>query len=114
VQGDSGRQDPLNWGHDDYPLMTKVLANSEWKEKYKGYLRELCAQGGLFYWSNSDTRIKAWQATIKDYVSNDTGEDMAIKDRPAGWGNHYEYRIMDTGSSNNYFKVKASSVAAMK
>lgn len=114
VQGDSGRQDPLNWGHDDYPLMTKVLANSEWKEKYKGYLRELCAQGGLFYWSNSDTRIKAWQKSIRDFVSNDTGEDMSINDQPAFWGNHYEYRIMDTGSSNNFFKVKASSVAAMK
>ena len=113
VQSDSGRQDPLSWGHSSYPLMTKVLANSVWRESYKGYLRELCAEGGLFHWRSSDSRIKAWQATIKDYVSNDTGEDMAIKDRPAGWGNHYEYRIMDTGSSNNYFKVKAAAVAAM-
>ena len=113
VQGDSGRQDPLNWGHDDYPLMTKVLANSEWKEKYKRYLRELCGQGGLFSWELSHARIRTWQDSIKGYVSNDTGEDMVIKDRPAGWGNHYEYRIMED-SSNNFFKVKASSVAAMK
>ena len=113
VQSDAGRQDPLKWGHDDYPLMAKVLANSEWKEKYKGYLRELCGQGGLFSWELSHARIQAWQNTIKDYVSNDTGEDMAIKDRPASWGNHSEYRIMEDGS-NNFFKVKAATIAAMK
>lgn len=113
VQSDSGRQDPLNWGHDDYPLMSKVLANSEWKEKYKGYLRELCGSGGLFSWELSHARIQAWQDSIRDYVSNDTGEDMSIEDRPASWGNHHEYRIMED-CSDNFFRVKAAAVAAMK
>ena len=113
VQSDSGRQDPLNWGHDDYPLMSKVLANSEWKEMYKGYLRELCGQGGLFSWELSHARILAWQDSIRDYVSNDTGEDIFIMDMPAYWGNHYEYRIMED-CSDNFFKVKSETVAAMK
>ena len=114
VQSDAGRQDPMNWGHDDYPLMSKILANTTWADKYKGYLRELCAEGGLFHYSNSYARIKAWQDSINGAVANDTGEDMTIEDRPAGWGNHGEYRIMDTSSSRNFFKVKASAVASMK
>ena len=104
----------MNWGHDGYPLMTKILANPAWANKYKGYLRELCAEGGLFHYSSSDARIKAWQNSINGAVSNDTGEDMSIEDRPAGWGNHGEYRIMSTGSSNNFFKVKAAAIAAVK
>ena len=59
----------------------------------------------------SVARIKAWQQQIISYISNDTGEDMSISDRPASWGNHSEYRLMDTGS-NNFFKVKKSSIPA--
>ena len=110
---DAGRQDPMHWGKDDYPLMTKILQNPTWANKYKGYLRELCADGGLFSWEKSHARISAWQDSINGFISNDTGEDMTIDDRPAGWGNHGEYRIMSDGS-NNYFKVKAAAVAAMK
>ena len=76
-------------------------------------MRELCGKGGLFSWELSHSRIQAWQDSIRDYVSNDTGEDMVIKDRPAGWGNHYEYRIMED-CSDNFFKVKAATVASMK
>ena len=72
------------------------------------------AEGGLFHYNSSDARIKAWQNSINGAISNDTGEDMTIEDRPAGWGNHGEYRIMDTSSSRNFFKVKASAVASMK
>ena len=50
---------------------------------------------------------------IRDYVSNDTGEDMTISDRPAPWGNHGEYRILSDGS-DNFFKVKAAAISAMK
>ena len=37
---------------------------------------------------------------------------MEIKDRPAPWGNHGEYRILSDGS-NNFFKVKAQAVNAL-
>ena len=110
---DAGRQDPMNWGNDSYPLMVKILQNPTWANKYKGYLRELCGNGGLFNWEQSHARISAWQDSIQGFVSNDTGEDMEIYDSPAGWGNVPQYRIMSDGS-NNYFKVKAAAVAAMK
>ena len=49
------------------------------------------------------------QTVIIGLFLRNTGEDMTIEDRPASWGNHGEYRVLDTGS-NNFFKVKASSV----
>jgi hypothetical protein len=58
-------------------------------------------------------RIKAWQEKISPYISNDTGEDMSIYDKPASWGNQSRYRLMDTGS-NNFFKVKTETINKMK
>ena len=49
---------------------------------------------------------------IRDYVVNATEEDCEIKDRPANWGNINDYRILDAGSSMNFFKVKAESIPA--
>jgi hypothetical protein len=48
---------------------------------------------------------------INDFVDNDTDEDTKIKDRPAGWGNHSEYRIWESTDANtNFFRVKAASI----
>ena len=63
----------------------------------------------LFYYTASIQRIENWQMQIKDYVSNDTGEDCIIKDVPASWGNHGEYRLLETGS-NNFFQVKTDII----
>jgi hypothetical protein len=49
---------------------------------------------------------------IGSYVDNDTDEDCEIKDRPAGWGNMRDYRILDANSPMNFFKVKAGSIPA--
>ena len=110
AQSDSGRQDPWKWGRDDVPLMVKILKNTQWRATYKEYLHELCS--GDFSYSSSTARIKDWQGTISSFVSNDTGEDMEIQDRPAYWGNHGEYRIMEDGK-NNFFRVKAEAVNKM-
>ena len=59
------------------------------------------------------SRILAWQSLIQPFVSNDTGEDMSIKDKPASWGNHHEYRLMNTGN-DNFFRVKTETVSKMK
>ena len=112
VQKDSGRQDPWKWGQDNVPLMTKILKNSEWRAKYKQYLQQLCRERGDFYYKNSMARIRVWQNSIAPFVSNDTKEDMTIQDRPASWGNHPEYRLLDE-SENNFFKAKAASVEKM-
>ncbi len=108
---DAGRQDPLNWGNSGHKLIRKILDYPEWRAIYVKALNELCQSDDLFKMEGSVTRVKAWQQMISPYVSNDTGEDMSIYDQPASWGNHSEYRVMDTGA-NNFFRVKASSIPA--
>lgn len=108
---DAGRQDPLNWGNSNHPLISRLLKFPEYRKIYVDALNELCNSDELFKMEGSVARIKLWQQFISPYVSNDTGEDMSISDRPASWGNHSEYRLMDTGS-NNFFKVKKSSIPA--
>lgn len=113
VQSDAGRQDPYKWGRNENFLMTKLLQNSEWKVSYRDYLRQLCLPGGYSSYEEASSRIMGWQDMIRQYTSNDTGEDMTISDRPASWGNHGEYRLLTDGS-DNFFKVKAAAVSAMK
>lgn len=108
---DAGRQDPLNWGNSGYKLISKILEYPEWRAIYVKALNELCQSDDLFKMEGSVARVKAWQQMISPYVSNDTGEDMSIYDQPASWGNHSEYRVMDTGA-NNFFRVKAASIPA--
>ena len=108
---DAGRQDPLNWGNSGHPLIQRLLKFPEYRKIYVDALNELCASDELFKMEGSVARIKGWQQLIISHISNDTGEDMSISDRPASWGNHSEYRLMDTGT-NNFFKVKKSSIPA--
>ena len=110
VQNDSGRQNPYCWGSDDQPFIAKVLSISEFRAKYTEYLRDFSTVDNP--WTGqavSAERIRTWQKLFSDYVSNDTGEDMELKDKPASWGNHSEYRLLEN-NSNNWFKVKAESI----
>ena len=82
----------------------------EYKEIYRQHLLNLCAaSSGLLYYDSSMTRIRQWHKLISPYIDNDTGEDCVIEDKPAYWGNHSEYRLLELGS-NNYFQVKTSSI----
>ena len=110
VQSDSGRQDPLNWGSSDNPLIVKLLRKPEWKALYVSFLKELCS--GDFKADAAISRIQEWHKSIGPYVSNDTGEDMMLYDSPAYWGTHPEYRIL-SGGSNNFFEVKAGVVGKL-
>ena len=112
VQNDSGRHDPLNWGNNsNSPLIYKILQFEDYRKIYVDALKELCSSSGEFYYTKSVARINAWHAMIKGYVDNDTGEDTKIKDRPASWGNHSEYRLYESTDSNtNFFRVKAASI----
>lgn len=106
---DSGRQDPLNWGDNGNPLIYKLLRHEEFRKIYKQALLSLVEPDkGEMYYTNSMSRIRSWHSMIKDYVSNDTGEDMTIRDETAEWSNHKEYRLLEEG--NNFFKVKAESI----
>ena len=111
AQNDAGRQDPLNWGDSSKnPLIYKILQISEFRELYKQELLELCASSKrLFYYDASMERIRNWHKLISEYIDNDTGEDCQLEDKPASWGNHGEYRLLEMGG-NNYFQVKTSSI----
>ncbi len=108
---DAGRQDPLNWDNGDSgrQLIEKLLQYSDYRKIYLDALQEICSREDLMQPAAATARIKGWHAMIGDYVSNDTGEDMEIKDRPAGWSNKGEYRLLKSGS-DNFFEAKAASI----
>ncbi|MBO7264575.1 MAG: CotH kinase family protein [Alistipes sp.] len=112
IQGDSGTQDPLNWGDtNNSPLIGKILQFEDYRKIYIKALNELCsASNDLFYYEASHARIQHWHNMIGSYIDNDTDEDCRIEDRPAGWGNNHQYRILDPNSSMNFFKIKTASI----
>lgn len=113
IVSDAGRQDPYDWGNTGL-LMERLMRFDDFRQIYKNALQELVnPSNALFHMDASVPRIKAWQQKISPYVSNDTGEDMSIYDKPASWGNCNFYRLMDTGS-NNYFKVKTETINNMR
>lgn len=112
AQSDSGRHDPTKWGNSDVsPLVSKILQFDDYRKIYIAALNELCSSNGEFYYTKAIARIKAWHAMLDGYIDNDTDQDTKIKDRPASWGNHSEYRIWESTDSNtNFFRVKAASI----
>lgn len=110
VQHDSGRQDPYHWGMGECILISKLLEYDDFRDIYTGYLRILADEKNPYTGRlQSAMRIGQWQEVLRPFVANDTGEDMEIKDRPASWGNHGEYRLTEDGP-NNWFTVKANSI----
>jgi len=112
VQSDSGRQDPYHWGLEECVLLYKILAVTDFRNKYTAYLRDFSTVDNPFTGQvASASRIHTWQDLIGPFLKNDTGEDQALRDVPASWGNHPEYRLLEA-SSKNWFKVKAASIAS--
>ncbi len=111
-----GTQDPMNWGSrgGDRLLIKKVLSIPEFEQRYKEYLQELAV--GDFAYNPSKARITYWHKMIQPYISNDTGEDMVIEDKPASWSNYPNYRLLSGGVGNgkssetNFFLTKINSI----
>ena len=113
VQDDAGRQNPLQWGNDNNRLIARMLKFSDFKAKYVSCLKELVvARNAYMDRQSAQARIRAWQERISPYIDNDTGEDTAIEDKPASWGNHSEYNLLKTGN-DNFFPVKAAAINAL-
>ena len=109
-QSDAGRQNPLYWGVDNNRLIARILKYNDFKEKYIDYLKRLIdPKNALIDRASAQARIRSWQARIEQYIDNDTGEDTAIEDKPAPWGNHGEYNLLKN-DGNNFFNAKASSI----
>lgn len=110
VQDDAGRHSPLNWGSDNNRLIARILKFDDFRAKYISYLKQMVdARQALIDRQSAQARIRSWQQRIAPYIDNDTGEDTAIEDKPASWGNHSEYRLLTNGS-DNFFTVKAATI----
>lgn len=118
IIANAGTQNPLIWGKmTQRPLLTKILEIPKYQTIYKNYIKELVKPDNDFFaTAKSIQRILAWQSKISPFVSNDTGEDMIIMDRPAFWGNQPNYRLLSGNSEGgksgeaNYFSSRAASI----
>ena len=114
----AGTQDPLHWGSDDRMLIKKVFSIDEYLESYKSYLREIVTADSLMEPEAAMKRIKKFQALVKDYVKNDTGEDMVVEDKPRQDEGDIDYRLLsgnDKGKDgSNYFRTKARVILEME
>ena len=73
----AGTQDPLKCGTMEKRLLiTKVFSFEKYKENYKKYLKEIMTSKDLMEPEAAMERIQKFQSLVKDYVKNDTGEDM--------------------------------------
>jgi spore coat protein H len=107
----SGTRDLLNWGDSRNPLVVKLLEIPDYRALYINYLHELTDPArDLFDYERSRARILQWHALIGDHITNDTGEDMEIKDLPASWGNCGFYRLLEP--TNNFFKIRSANLPA--
>ena len=105
---DAAKQDPYNWG-DKGLLIERMMKFEEFRKIYRDELKRLVSSSeNLMYPPIAIQRVQNWQSKIQNYITNDTGEDMEIKDRPASWGSWGDYRLMST--NNNYFYVKAETI----
>lgn len=110
VQTDSGRHDPYHWGMEQCPLISKILSFPEYRDYYTQCLEELASEDNSYFnYRSSLPRISRWQNLISPYLPNDTGEDESLRDAPASWGNHPEYRIL-LNNESNWFKIKCESI----
>lgn len=118
IVGNSGTQDPTNWGKDINPIVKKILSIPAYRSAYISYLNELANPNkDLFAFERSVPRIARWQSMVSRYVANDTKEDNTIEDRPASWGNCGFYRLLSGdgaggGAEANFFKTKIRSIPA--
>lgn len=107
---DPAKQNPTEWGTMG-KLMRRVIGIPEFKKQYVEELKRLIdPANGLMDYASVTSRIREMQKSIEQYVSNDTGEDMSIKDEPASWSN-CKYKLLS--SDNNYFIEKAKAISAL-
>lgn len=108
---DPAKQNPLEWGTMG-KLMRRVIKIPEFKAIYIEELKKLVdPANGLMDYDTASKRVLEWQGRIKDYVSNDTGEDMSIVDTDASWSG-YDYHLID--KNKNFFIEKANAINNIK
>lgn len=110
---DPASQDPLHWSsrsNGERPLVQKILSIPAYEERYKCYLRTLAESDYLMEPNAAMDRVSHFHDLIRDYITNDTGEDMVIIDQPASWGDYDDYRLLEGDYTTNFFLAKAASL----
>ncbi|MBQ7191423.1 MAG: CotH kinase family protein [Paludibacteraceae bacterium] len=120
--GNPGTKDPRNWGPLDGSriLMRKVMSIPAFRQQYKQYLCQLVTDMELMQPDAAIQRVQRWQEMIREFVPNDTGEDMLLSDQPARWSAYPMYRLLSGDSSDginqesNFFKTKAKTIKELQ
>lgn len=107
---DQGRHNVFEWGPKTRPLIWKIIQYEDYRTVYaRELLRLVDPKNDLMYYPYSISRVNDWQARIKQFIINDTGEGNTMQDRPTSGSTHKEYRLA-TDCNDNFFKVKESSI----
>lgn len=107
---DCAHRNPVEWGHS--PLVNKVIAVPEWREKYIDYLFELAdASNDFIDPVNSAARISKWQNLIRSSVKNDTWYGNTLSDNP-GWSDAIPYKLL--GENDNFFSIRVETIKALR
>ena len=111
---DAGSEDVLRWGGSNTrPLINKILAIPEYKDKYLMYLDQLIDPSkDYFHIDKSIPRIEGWHDLIRNHLQSDCIISLeaaqAIEDKPAYWSNK-DYKLFQRGSMN-FFEVKTEAI----
>ena len=119
IMQDPAEKNPLEWGKDNpkgAPLVTKILAISKYKEKYKEYLQKLIdSSNGYFDVNSSKKRINDWYDLIREFSSPD--HNVSTYFEKDGAKNRWDlnegkpsdkYSLLS--SSNNYFDLRTDAI----
>lgn len=108
-------KNPLEWGESNAaPLVTKILAISKYKQKYKEYLKELIDPSKKYFdVTASKERINSWYELIR---SSSIGYDVSTKfdkDGVSSWELREgkpsdKYSLLP--ASNNYFNLRTIAI----
>lgn len=115
LMDEPAEQDPLDWGKGNgAPLVTKILAISKYKEKYKEYLKELIdPTKDYFDMEASKKRINSWYDLIRNSTTGYDASTACDKDGESNWDLDEgkpsgKYSLLS--SSNNYFYIRANAI----
>jgi hypothetical protein len=86
------------------------LAIDAFKQKFKGYIKQLVTEPNLMDEMYSVNWITAAHNLIEDHLINVTGDNQTILDRPATWGNQASYRLFDLNSGKNWYATRKTAV----
>lgn len=109
---DVGERNPFEFGLvEKTPLLvSKIFEIPAYREQYAGYIEILVTQQDLMVEEYATAWIDQVHTLIQDDLVNETGDNQAIVDQPANWGNQGSYRLFDLNSGKNWYSTRKNAV----